>query len=227
MEKAILYLSHKLIVATRGYGGKEGLWVLKNSSISDGDSSNSQVWRIQNHFGTHIDTPGHFFNDGQTIDSFPPDYWCCENIRVLEVCAHKNEIIPLSKIRGYFDTECDCLLIKTGFEQYRGTNVFWEENPGINPEIAFWIRENCPRLKLIGIDLVSISAWTNREIGRIAHKAFLDPKGKGREIIIVEDMHLSGVDADTNIEQIVFAPLVVENSDASPCTVFAKIRRHV
>ncbi len=52
---------------------------------------------------------------------------------------------------------------------------FWKENYGFHPKLANFIRKNFPKVRIFGFDSISISSFTDRILGREAHKAFLDP----------------------------------------------------
>jgi hypothetical protein len=66
------------------------------------------------------------------------------------------------------------------------------------------------------MDLISISGFSNRKAGRDAHHAFLSPK-TGNPILLIEDMNLN---FDGILKQITVSPLLVEEADGTPCTIF-------
>ncbi|EOH7266710.1 cyclase, partial [Campylobacter coli] len=102
----------------------------------------------------------------------------------------------------------------------RDQEVYWKENFGFHPEIASYIRRDFPNVRLFGFDSISISSFSNRELGRIAHKNFLDPK---KPILLLEDMKLNNLSEKTNIKKLIVAPLRIKNSDGLPCTVIAEV----
>jgi kynurenine formamidase len=65
--------------------------------------------------------------------------------------------------------------------------------------------------------LISISSYTNREEGRKAHHAFLNPQ-EGEPILLIEDMKL---DIDGPFDKVIVAPLLIDKTDGAPCTVIA------
>ena len=67
------------------------------------------------------------------------------------------------------------------------------------------------------MDLISISSYSNREEGRKAHHAFLNPD-EGEPILLIEDMKL---DTNSSFNKVIVAPLLIDNADGSPCTVLA------
>jgi len=72
------------------------------------------------------------------------------------------------------------------------------------------------QLKEVGIDWISISSYQNRLVGRNAHRAFLDPKGRNSPIAIIEDMDLSG--NLSKLKQLFVFPLRLKSLDSAPCT---------
>ncbi len=62
--------------------------------------------------------------------------------------------------------------------------------------------------------------FRNRQVGREAHRALLDPKAP---ILLLEDIDLREVDRETNFYSITIAPLRIEKCDGLPCNIFAEI----
>ena len=65
--------------------------------------------------------------------------------------------------------------------------VYWENNPGISPELAQKLKDRLPSLRVLGADLISITSFQNRPTGRVTHKIFLNEPS----ILLIEDMDLS------------------------------------
>lgn len=219
-----ILLSYRINIHTPVYGGENGLSVHYLKSIEKGDSANTSRWDFPNHIGTHIDFPFHFYQNGQTIENFPLDFWYYQNnkIQLIEVDISKNLLIkPKSIINDDILFDAELLLIKTGYSKYRNNRKYWEFNPGLSEEFSDWIRRMFNNLQLIGIDSISISSWQYRDIGRKVHQKLLDPINP---ILIIEDMDLSKVSKSTNLKNICVLPLMVEKSDGSPCTILAEIQ---
>ena len=113
--------------------------------------------------------------------------------------------------------DIELLLIKTGFGNYRGTDRYTLTPPGLSSELASYFRQEFPVLRCVGMDLISVSSYSNREEGRKAHREFLNPK-EGQPILLIEDMKL---DVDDVFKKVIVAPLLIENADGAPCTVIA------
>lgn len=137
----------------------------------------------------------------------------CSSARLINVDDVKRFDIP-------FDTEM--LLIRTGYEKYRNNAKYYNDNPGLDAELAHYFRDNFPCLRCVGFDFISITSWKFRAEGRESHKAFLHPKEELRPIMAIEDVALRGLDSP--LEWIVVAPLIVEGSNGGPVTIFAKIK---
>jgi len=111
----------------------------------------------------------------------------------------------------------DMLVIKTGFCRLREKDIYWKKNPGFTPGLATFLRERFPHLRVFGFDLISLSSFAHMEAGHEAHKAFLDHPNP---ILLLEDMDLSIIDNNVKLKQVIVSPLVVEDADGAPCTVF-------
>ena len=120
------------------------------------------------------------------------------------------------------DFDAEFLIIKTDFGKYRSQEKFWKYNPGVSEELSEWIINNFKKLRIFGVDSISISSWQHRDIGRKVHKKMLDPK---KPIVFIEDMDLSKVYSSTVFKTVFIAPLIVSKSDGSPCTIFAEVKK--
>ena len=66
-----IYLSYFMDHTTPLYGGGKGISISPDRSILNGDTANTKQLSFQNHSGTHIDFPNHFFENGETADNYP------------------------------------------------------------------------------------------------------------------------------------------------------------
>jgi len=169
---------------------------------------------FSNHTGTHIDFPRHFSKEGKILNDYPADFWFFKNPYILEKDAAQDEIINFSnELIASIHEKTDILILKTGFQQYRDQKLYWNNNPGLDPSLAGKLKSRCKTLKVIGFDLISLSSYQNRDIGREAHCQFL----VNHDILIIEDMNLQ--DVSSNIYEIICLPLLLESADGSPITV--------
>jgi len=212
-------LSYFLDKDTPTYGGGKGISIFPEKSISKGDSANTKRIEFNNHSGTHIDFPNHFLINGLTSDSYPASFWIfnrpflfCKNIE-------KGSIISLTKEElSIIPKDVDFLIYKTGFWKYRSGEQYWNNNPGFAPETADLLRSYFPFLRVLGMDIISLTGFQNRELGRLAHKNFL---GGERPILLVEDMDLSNLNKQPN--SLVCAPLMIRGIDGTPVNIIAEI----
>lgn len=207
----VIFLSHIINEQTPLYGGEKSIILKQIKSIKNGDSCNAMYWSFPNHIGTHVDAPLHFIEGGLSITDFEPKDWIFSKVLLIDVPnVEPGYIIKSEDIKDIKD--CDLLLIKTGFEAYRDKETYWQSSPGLHPELASWLKKKCPSIKAVGIDFISISNLSNRDLGRKAHKAFL-----GNNILLIEDMKLSRI--DNALDTVIVSPLRVEGADGAPCTI--------
>jgi len=220
MVEKYMYLSHFLSSDTPTYGNRDKFEINKNSSIENGDTANSHSLSLStNHMGTHIDLPNHFYRNGQSLNDFKASYWFYNNVGFIELPKKNGELIIVDDLLCFeklLDSQIEILIIKTGFEQYRKTDIYWQENPGVDPSVANYLIEKYPNIRTIGFDFISLTSFKHRSIGKEAHLAFLNPK---KPITVIEDMHLE----DLNIcpSSINVLPLLVQNIDSAPVNVIA------
>ena len=206
-------LSHVIGEDSPLYGGEQSISLKRAKSIQKGDSCNTMRWSFPNHTGTHVDVPFHFAEDGASVTEVKPENWIFNKVLLTEISGVKPGYIVEEEDLGDIK-DCELFLIKTNFEKYRTDKVYWKNSPGLHPDIAPWLKEKCPSIRAIGVDFISISNLNKRNLGRDAHRSFLE-----NNILIVEDMKLS--EALKAPGKVIIAPLLAEEADGSPCTVFA------
>jgi len=214
-----IFLSHVLSKATPGFGGQSAFESETVNSICSGKSSNSSKWTLSNHIGTHVDAPYHFSDAGETVDGFDAGFWVFQAPCVLDIRVGDAELIEPKDWESLVSTNCDLLLLRTGFQKYRPDRKYWESNPGLSPEVGKWLREKRPSIRAIGFDFLSVTSFQHREIGRESHRALLDPARSGKPVLAIEDMDLSAIGKVLN--RVWVAPLRVAHADGAPVTVLA------
>ena len=218
-----LLLSHVLGQATPSYGNRDKVIIRVNSSIKAGDTANSSCLVLSNnHIGTHIDVPRHFSIDGKRTIDYPIDDYVFESCQLIDIPCQDACLIGVSELAGHdIRPDVDLLLIRTGFESLRGQDAYWNNNPGLHPDLADYLRDKFPNLRCIGFDFISVTSWQHRAEGRLAHKAFLAPDNGGREIWAIEDMSLKN--AAEQIKKVIVAPLLVDDGNGTSVTVIAEL----
>jgi kynurenine formamidase len=219
----IILLSHTYSNTTPSYGNRDMFKVTANSSISSGGTANSSCWIFtNNHIGTHIDVPYHFDINGAKVTDIPPSEWLFNNVAMVDVPCNEAKLIDVADIEFFsLDPNIEMLLIRTIYEKYRDTDKYWKDNPGLSPDVADYLRKKFPKLRCIGFDFISITSWKHRLLGRESHKAFLMPENNAMPIMAIEDMSLKKLNG--KIDWIIVAPILVEDGNGAPVTVFANM----
>ena len=173
--------------------------------------------RLKGHVGTHIDVPSHVFENGKKITDYSIERFIYRNVAIARVNSTNNYVEPddLPDI----PRDVDFLIIETGAWKHRQEATYTSENQGISERTAAYLCSHFPNLKAVGIDSISINAHKDKASGRNAHKIFM---GREKEILIVEDMDLSRLGA-SHIQQLIVAPLFVEDCDGAPCQIIAQL----
>jgi len=211
------YLSYFTNEYTPLYGGEKGVFIEKRSQISKGASSNTKYLKLPNHSGTHIDFPNHFSDLGKTINEYPASFWHFNKVCMISFQANNDEIIDESIVNHFnIPKDTEFLILNTGFGENRDLDIYWNNNPGLSPNLAIALKSICPNLKIVGFDFISVSSYQNRILGREAHKEFLI----NNDILLIEDMKLNEIHNDT-IKSITALPLLIDKIDGAPITVIA------
>jgi kynurenine formamidase len=212
-------LSYFMDGETPLYGGGKGISILPERSIENGDTANTKQLSFNNHSGTHIDFPNHFFAKGLTSESYPASFWIFEKPFLYVRETDPDCIIHFTDNElANIPADTDFLIYKTGFSKYRAAEKYWKNNPGFAPEVADMLRANFPNLRAIGMDFISLTAYQHRELGRTAHRAFL---GGDKPILLVEDMDLSCLISQP--KSVICAPLLLKGVDGAPVNIIASI----
>jgi len=218
-----VYLSHRLDTDTPMYAD-EGRFTRETlKCIEHGNTANLERWSLNNHSGTHMDFPRHFFSDAAGLDEFTPDFFMAGEIKWLDLSAdcQPRQLIDAARLAQFsLPHATEVLLLKTGHERYRGKKTYWFDNPGYSDDLVAYLRGKCPHLRIFGFDSISLTSYQDRELGKKAHRAFL---GAHNPILIIEDMKLSVLESGCGIRRLTIAPLLVANADGSPVTVIAEV----
>lgn len=223
MSNRWISLSYPLDENTPSYGDGKGLHRTADKDMTRGDSCNTSTWTFSNHLGTHLDFPRHFAVHGWTIDDYALDSFIFRQVGFVDLGELKGgTIISWQDLEAAdLPEEMEILLVKTGFCHQRLQPVYWQENPGFSPDLADCLRIAFPALRVLGFDSISLSSFSHRDLGRQAHKRFLDHQ---RPILPLEDMDLSMLSSSTLLKQVIVAPWMVRGADAVPCTVLAEMQ---
>jgi kynurenine formamidase len=220
----MIRLSHTISQSTPGYGNRDRVFIRDNSSILKGDTANSTCWVFSNnHIGTHIDSPFHFCQDGKKTFEIPLEEYFYKKVATVDIPCSEAKLIDVGDFEkmSSIDENVELLLIRTGFENYRNADKYWNDNPGLAPELADYFRAKYPNLRCVGFDFISLTSWKFRAEGRESHKQFLCPADNKSSILVIEDMALAAITG--HIDWIIVAPLFVEDGNGGAVTVLGKL----
>jgi kynurenine formamidase len=195
-----------------------------HTRISNGDSSNTSILSIHNHTGTHVDAPKHFIDNGKSISEYTLDELIFTNPVIVDCPKTDGSLVTPDDLlhMSHFFEKSDCLLLRTGFGQFRNEERYRTHNPGIAADTIRWIRKEYPNIHLIGIDTISISSFQHRIEGREAHRAaFAEKEDIGIPLLLLEDINLAVISG--SISYIIVLPWLMKSLDSAPCTVIAHV----
>ena len=113
--------------------------------------------------------------------------------------------------------QADLALFRFGYGEVRRTDPqrFSTRCPGFGVESARWLRQTCPQLRAMGLDVPSVAVIAHLESTMSAHNELL--AGDGRRFLIVEEMNL---DQDlSGLVEVRINPWLVQGMDSGPCSI--------
>jgi len=217
-----IFLSYALDENTPSYGNRDKFIIEPQSEIINGIGANTSSWTFtNNHIGTHMDTPHHFYNSGKKTLDYPAEHFCFEVIYCVEKIQNSGELFTLTKEElDQFPLDIEFLIIKTGYGKFRNLDKYHVDNPGIHSSLANELKDRFPRLRAIGFDFISLTSWNYRDHGKVSHLAFLSDRNN---FLIVEDMDLKYVFKKTKFNSLLLAPLRTKQGNGGPVTIIADI----
>jgi arylformamidase len=222
-----LRLSYDLDSQAPGWPGNPKLESHRTTSIDKGDIVNHTQFTLFNHFGTHLDTPLHWVGDGAAVTDLPVDAFIYRHPVVIDIPKGAAELITLDEIRTHLPVldGCDCLLIRTGFSQFRTADpqLYSARGPALSPEAARFVLDVMPSLRAIGTDCLSIASPALIEQAIETHRVLLGYYNANRWVVILEDFTLN-LDL-TGLKRLFALPLFLKGADGSPCTIVAEVER--
>jgi len=220
------YLSYPLADKNPGYGTMEaGIKINRLRDIERGDNCNVAEVCFENHWGTHVDAPNHFFGFGKKICDYPADTWIFEKPQIVECIVQPGQFIIPEDVVDRIDKSTDLLIIKTGWTKLRGTKDYSFNNPALAPELGVALREKFPNVRAVAVEPTSISSMSDRERGRAAHRAFLDPSSAGEPLLLIEGIKLP--DDAVGLIKVIAVPLIINNVDSAPVTIVGVFKEAV
>lgn len=219
----IIFLSHLLDLDTPSFGNRNPFTITKKKSLCCGNNSNDSYLQMTAHLGTHIDMPFHFYENGQTIEDYQNNFWYFNSPIIVEInnyekIIYQELIIALEQFETKKLQSTDILIVKTGFGAHRQSSLYWQNNPGFSPELYGYLKMHMPALRVVGFDSISLTCFQHRDVGRMAHRTFLNPEAP---ILLIEDMRLDEISGSYTPDYIIVSPLRIRKCDGLPCTILA------
>ena len=184
MKYLPLYISED----TPLYGNVTGMHFSPGKKMSN---CNTMTLSFPTYNGTHIDLPYHYKTGGITLNNYHAEYWQFDHVEMVDLSGEVGncQIIGPELFSGLGNLATDLLMIKTGNSMEGGTDRYTLTPLGLSAELAPFLKMVFPKLRCIGMDLISVSSYSKREEERKAHNIFLNPD-KGEPILLNEDMKL-------------------------------------
>ncbi len=219
-------LSYPLSETDPGWPGSPGLEIERLTSIEKGDVSETSLLKIFNHFGTHIDSPGHFVGGARWIADFTINDLVFNNPVLVDIPKGLGEYVGKADLQP-FEKEIargDLLFIRSGMKELRENDPegFSSNGPALLAEGAQYIMDTFPNLKAVGSDWVSIASPANMPDGVYTHHYLLG-KHHDRHVFILEDVNLHGLEM-SKVSRVMVVPLFVKNVDSVPATILAELK---
>jgi arylformamidase len=165
------------------------------------------------HTGTHIDAPRHFYVKGTTVDVLPVDIFIGP-ARVIEI--KDQESIKIPELEPYQIRAGERILFKT-------KNSSWVYDSDVYTTPYIFISNDAARylvkkkVRLVGIDYITVGGFADREDNRFVHKLFLDGG-----VSIMEEVNLKGVKPGRY--DLLAVPIRLRQGDAAPCRALLRPR---
>lgn len=207
----VIDLSHKIEKDMSVFSNEEIPYIRDIASIKK-HGFNEKSISLCSHTGTHIDSPNHILENGNTLDKISVNSFLGKGF-LLDLEHLNCSYIELTDLKKYKDCieKCEYLIIKTGWSKHWKDKKYFYGFPVLTEKAAIWI-SSLENIKGIGIDTISIDSVESDDLK--IHKILLE-----KEKLIVENLNL--------IEQMpteftfVSLPLNYENADGSPVRAIA------
>ncbi|MGL5381289.1 cyclase family protein [Clostridium sp.] len=207
----VIDLSHK-IEKNMSVFSKEEIPNIKVIANIKRHGFNEKSINMCSHTGTHIDSPNHILEAGNTLDKISVNDFIGKGF-LLDLEEVSCKYISLMDLRKYEDSikNCEYLIIKTGWSKYWKEKKYFSGFPVLTEEAAMWI-SSIKNIKGIGVDTISIDSVESDDLK--IHKILLE-----KEKLIIENLKL--------IEEIpieftfVTLPLNYNDADGSPVRAVA------
>ncbi|KAB8036822.1 hypothetical protein GCL60_13335 [Silvanigrella paludirubra] len=218
-----VFLSHVWGESCPPYGEGKRIQLTRIRNMELGDSCNSYEFTASNHIGTHYDFPNHFDHFGKIVTDYQPNSFIHNDIGFINLNLNFGDTLDVEKIKGninFISNNITLLLIRTGISRFRNNDIRYSTiGVPVSEGVAAFLRTRFPFLTTIALDFISISSFSNRQLGRKVHQEFLK---NDNPILIIEDANFEPLCQKTP-SIVVSLPLRIENGDGAPVTIIAKV----
>lgn len=213
----MILLSHPVSETTPLYPGTQPVRFIRDAN----ELPASTDVRLDTHSGTNLDVPSHFCPGGQTLEEVvrPAQEYC--PVQCLEAPASGPVGLAPEHVHGVPDAEAEGILLRTGDHRRRASDPrgYSEDHPFLTPRLVLWLTESCPRLRIVGVDCISVAHPRRPEEGAEVHRALLcrDPPA-----LILEDLDLSHGPLSEGAFSMIIFPMLYGRLDGTPAAAVAR-----
>ncbi len=222
MTGKVLTLSYPLNRRTPLYPGTAPVTIETESFAEKGRVAITSQITINSHSGTHIDLPAHFLPDGLKADKLLEREMVLEPAYFLSLPKDEDQEVGPEGLEGIEEMDdAEALLIRTGFGKFRdgARDTYIDRHPWVSPELPKFLRNSMPRLRLFGIDVLSLAVPQRPAEGRDVHLGFLSNEPP---TIIMEDVDLSDESLLMGKWRLRLYPWILDEIEGLPVTVLAE-----
>lgn len=159
------------------------------------------------HFGTHVDAPYHFRNDGKKVDELDLNL-LIGPCRVVEIEREEGSI-SVKDLKGKVPPGTLRLLVKSSNSRRIHDRCFHFDYIAFSPESISWLLEQ--GVRLLGLDYFSIGPFNSE--GGVVHRLFF----QRNDSVAVEGVDLRGVEQGEYY--LICLPMKVHGADGAPARV--------
>ncbi|NTU58598.1 MAG: cyclase family protein [Chlorobiaceae bacterium] len=178
------------------------------------DGFAEQSIRLSSHTGTHLDAPSHIIEGGDSLDRIDIGQFYGKGM-LIDLRDAAGSIVPLEALKcfGPLISECDFILLHTGWSRFWGHEGYNSGYPVLAQEAASWISGFS--IKGIGADAPSFDLSDSAHYP--VHRQLL-----GAGVLLIENLTNFSSLPETGFFLSVL-PLPVEGADASPVRAVALV----
>lgn len=207
----IIDLTHLINQKMPVYPGTEQPELLNAMTIEKHGFAEKKI-SIYSHVGTHIDSPGHILEAGETLDEFHADKFFGRACKI-DLTGHQSKKIDLPLLKKSKDLfeKADFILLNTGWDKQWNNETYFKDFPTLTAEAAEWL---CSfPVKGIGVDTISVDCCNSANMP--IHKILMSHK----KIIIENLTNLFPLPGNNFFFSCL--PLKIEDADGSPVRAVA------